>query len=429
MKKVIVIGGGAAGMISAVFAARKGADVSIYEKNDKLGKKLYITGKGRCNLTNACDMDELFHNVISNSNFLYSAFYGFTNNDAISFFEGIGLKTKIERGDRVFPISDHSSDVIRALSNELQLNHVKICLSSKVDKVLFDENIFKGILLSNGRKVIADACIIASGGLSYPSTGSTGDGYRFAIEAGHTITDLSPSLTSIKVDDYYIKELEGLTLKNVKLNVLISEKNNNISNDLLSNNHVKSIYENFGEMVFTHDGVSGPLILSASRHIIPHIQGKSIKLIIDLKPALTEEILNQRILRDFNDVKNKQFKNYLNQLLPQKLIHVIIEKCGIDKDKQINSITKEERIRLIRNIKNFTLDFKELGGYNEAVITKGGIHVKEVNPSTMESKLINGLYYAGEILDLDALTGGFNLQIAWSTGYLAGCNAASESEF
>lgn len=412
MNKVIVIGGGAAGMMSAICAARNGADVSIYEKNEKLGKKLYITGKGRCNLTNACSMEELFKNTMTNSNFLYSAFYSFTNYDAIAFFEEIGLKTKVERGGRVFPFSDHSSDVIKVLSNELKLNNVKVNLSSEVKHILYKENRFIGILLSNGKTIHADACIIASGGLTYPSTGSTGDGYKFAEEAGHTIVSLSPSLTSLHVKEQYIKQLEGLSLKNVKLLAYTGDKK------------IKAVYEDFGEMVFTHDGISGPLVLSASRYIIPYLNSGGVKLSIDLKPALTEDMLNARILRDFDEVKNKQFKNYLIQLLPQKLIHVIIERCNIHPDKQVNSITKEERLNLIRILKNFTLEFSSLGGYNEAVITKGGVNCKEVNPSTMESKLVKKLYFSGEVLDLDALTGGYNLQIAWSTGFLAGQNAA-----
>lgn len=412
MKNIIVIGGGAAGMISAIIASEKGAKVNLFEKNDKLGKKIYITGKGRCNLTNAGDMDDLFNNVMSNPNFLYSAFYGFSNEDTIAFFNKIGLKTKIERGNRVFPLSDHSSDVIKVLSDKLKFNNVKINLSSEVTKVIYENNTFKGIELSNGKRISGDSCIIATGGLSYPSTGSTGDGYKFARDAGHSITELSPSLTGIHVNELYISELEGLSLKNIKLTVLIDNNKDKF--------HPKVIFNDFGEMVFTHSGVSGPLILSASRYIIPYVNKYNVKLCLDLKPALSEEVLNSRILRDFDAIKNKQFKNSLNQLLPDKIIHVIIERCGIDSEKQVNSVTKEERLKLAKLLKNFTLEVKSLGGYNEAVITKGGVNVKEINPSTMESKLIKNLYFAGEVIDLDALTGGYNLQIAWSTGYMAG---------
>ena len=404
MSKVLVIGGGAAGMFAAVFAAYNGNEVHLFEKNEKLGKKIYITGKGRCNITNACDMETLFQSVVTNSKFLYSSFYGYTNQDTIDFFERIGVKTKIERGNRVFPVSDHSSDVIAGLTRELRNLGVEIHLYSEVVKVVGKEK-FEYIELKNGQKVKGDACIVATGGFSYQTTGSTGDGYRFAKALGHEVTDILPALVPLVIKEDYVKELQGLSLRNVKATVLDGKK---------------KLYEDFGEMLFTHFGVSGPLMLSASSYIASKVKTKELKLIIDLKPALTFEQLDQRVLRDFDENINKQFKNAVQKLFPTKLIPVILAVCNIDPDKKVNLITKEERHQFVTLIKNFTFTIQGLRDFNEAIITKGGIKVKEINPTTMESKLVQNLYFVGEVLDLDALTGGFNLQIAWSTGYAAG---------
>lgn len=404
MSKVLVIGGGAAGMFAAIFAAYNGNEVHLFEKNEKLGKKIYITGKGRCNITNASDMETLFQSVVTNSKFLYSSFYGYTNQDTIDFFERIGVKTKIERGNRVFPVSDHSSDVIAGLTRELRNLGVEIHLYSEVVKVVGKEK-FEYIELKNGQKVKGDACIVATGGFSYQTTGSTGDGYRFAKALGHEVTDILPALVPLVIKEDYVKELQGLSLRNVKATVLDGKK---------------KLYEDFGEMLFTHFGVSGPLMLSASSYIASKVKTKELKLIIDLKPALTFEQLDQRVLRDFDENINKQFKNAVQKLFPTKLIPVILAVCNIDPDKKVNLITKEERHQFVTLIKNFTFTIQGLRDFNEAIITKGGIRVKEINPTTMESKLVQNLYFVGEVLDLDALTGGFNLQIAWSTGYAAG---------
>lgn len=405
MSKVLIVGGGAAGMMAAVFAARNGHNVTIYEKNEKLGKKLFITGKGRCNITNACDIETLFQNVVSNHKFLYSAFYGFDNYSVIEFFESLGLKTKIERGGRVFPESDHSSDVIAVLTKELKRLGVEIKYKETVQKILIQDNSIQGILVNN-REIKSDAVIIATGGCSYPVTGSTGDGYRFAKEMNHTITKLSPSLVPFHIKEDVVKQLQGLSLKNVRVTVKAGKK---------------EVFSDFGEMLFTHFGVSGPVILSASSFLVPYFEkGKEVSITIDLKPALSFEQLDNRILRDFDEFHNKQFANALNQLLPKKMIPVIVERSGIDPYKKVNIITKEERSQLVNAIKNMTLQVVGLRDYKEAIITKGGVKVNEINPATMESKLVKGVYYIGEVLDLDALTGGFNLQIAWSTAYVAG---------
>lgn len=408
MKQVIVVGGGAAGMMAAITSARNGHKVTLLEQNEKLGKKLFITGKGRCNITNASDMEMLFSNVVSNAKFLYSAFYGFDNYQTIAFFEELGLKTKIERGERVFPASDKSSDVISVLQKELKKLGVKVLLYTKVEEILEENGHTKGVIVrKDGKKeiFIADAVIIATGGISYPSTGSTGDGYRFAKDIGHTVTKLYPALVPFEIEETFVKELQGLSLKNVEL-TLFSGK--------------KKLFNSFGEMLFTHFGISGPLVLSASSYISDLIQKQPIIVELDLKPALSEEQLDARVLRDFKELQNKQFKNGLDKLLPQKLIPIIVELSGIEKNKSINSVTREERGRLVNILKHFRMHVKGLRGYNEAIITKGGISVKEINPQTMESKMVKGLYFVGEVLDLDALTGGFNLQIAWSTAYLAG---------
>ena len=405
MKKVLVIGGGAAGMFAAISAAEEGHEVHLFEKNEKCGKKLYITGKGRCNLTNACEMEDLFNNVCSNSKFLYSSFYGFTNQDAIAFFEENGTKTKVERGERVFPLSDHSSDVIGALTRRMRALGVQVHLNIEVKEILTEEGRVTGLLFSDGTKETGDAVILATGGLSYPSTGSTGDGYRFAEKLGHKITDLSPALVTMNVKEEDCRRLQGLSLKNVRVSLSAGKK---------------CFYEDFGEMMFTHFGVTGPLILSASSQVPKKFRGQELTLSIDLKPALSPEQLDDRLLRDFSKEKNKQFKNVLGGLFPSKLIPVMVERSGIEPEKQVNAIEKTERLQFVEKIKNFRLTVTGFRDYNEAIITRGGVCVKEVNPSTMESKLVSGLFFAGEILDLDALTGGFNLQIAWSTAYAAG---------
>lgn len=404
MSKVLVIGGGAAGMFAAISAAYNGNEVHIFEKNEKLGKKLFITGKGRCNITNASDMDTLFSSVVTNSKFLYSSFYGYTNQDVIDFFERIGVQTKIERGNRVFPVSDHSSDVIAGLTRELQQLGVEIHLHTAVKRIVGKET-FEYIELQNGKRIEGDACIVATGGFSYQTTGSTGDGYKFAKELGHQVTEILPALVPLTIKEWYAKELQGLSLRNVSAAIYDGKK---------------KLYDDFGEMLFTHYGVSGPLMLSASSYIGKKVQEKELKLVIDLKPALTMEQLDQRVLRDFEENMNKQFKNAIGKLFPSKLIPIMLELSGIDPDKKVNLISKEERQQFVALIKNFTMTITGLRDFNEAIITKGGIKVKEINPSTMESKLVQGLYFVGEVLDLDALTGGFNLQIAWSTAYAAG---------
>ena len=411
MKKVIVIGGGAAGMMAACMAAIEGAQVTLLEKNEKTGKKIYITGKGRCNLTNACQREEFLENVITNPKFLYSAFAQLDNQAVMNFFEKAGCRLKTERGDRVFPVSDHSSDVIAALNGELKKNRVQVMLHTEVSELLLEEGSIKGVLLSDGKKLHADAVIIATGGRSYESTGSTGDGYRFAKQAGHTIKDLRPSLVPFVVKEEWCKKLQGLSLKNVAV-TLKKEK--------------KKIYEGFGEMLFTHFGVSGPLILSASSFYTAKYSGQEVLLTIDLKPAMDREQLDKRILRDFEENAGKQFKNALDKLLPAKLIPVMVELSGIDPHKKTSEVTKKERSRLLELFKELKLTVNGCRGYGEAIITGGGVNVKEIDPKTMGSRLVNGLYFAGEVMDVDALTGGFNLQIAWSTGALAGKSAAEK---
>ena len=410
MSRVLVAGGGAAGMFAAITAARNGHDVSLFEKNEKLGKKLFITGKGRCNITNAGDMETLFASVVSNSRFLYSSFYGFTNQDVVSFFEELGVKTKTERGDRVFPASDHSSDVIRAMERELKRLRVQVRLHTQVVKVLAVNGQFVKIELADGEKIAGDACIVATGGLSYQSTGSTGDGYRFARECGHTIVPCAPSLVPMEVKEDWVGKLMGLSLRNVTVSVYEGKKR---------------LYQDFGEMLFTHYGVSGPLIISASSYVGSIMKGRELRLEIDLKPALNDEQIDQRIRRDFEENRNRQFKNALGKLFPSKLIPVMVELSGIDPEKKVNVISREERLGFVRLIRHLPLTVTGLRDFNEAIITRGGVKTKEVDPGTMESKYVRGLYFAGEVLDLDALTGGFNLQIAWSTAYAAGSSIAS----
>ena len=408
MSKVLIIGGGAAGMMAAVSAAQNGNNVELFEKNEKLGKKLFITGKGRCNITNAAELEDFFPAVTSNPKFLYSAFYTFTNEQVISFFEELGVKTKVERGGRVFPISDHSSDVIRGLERELNRLGVHIVLNTEVKELLAVNGSVRGLLLASGKRTDADAVIVAAGGLSYPSTGSTGDGYRMAESCGHKITPLSPALVPMEVKEWYAKELMGLSLRNIGITITDGSK---------------KLYQDFGEMLFTHYGVSGPVILSASSITGSRLKEKELTLHIDLKPALTKEQLDKRVLREFESNHNRQFKNAVAGLFPAKLLPVMVDLSGIPEEKRVNEITKEERKKFTDLIKDFTMTLTGLRSYSEAIITRGGISVKEIDPGTMESKLIKGLFFAGEVLDLDAVTGGFNLQIAWSTGFLAGAHA------
>lgn len=410
MRKVIVIGAGAAGMMAACRAAECGAEVILLEKNEKAGKKLYITGKGRCNLTNACDTEELFASIVHNRKFLYSAFYGFSNFMVMDFFEQNGCPLKTERGNRVFPVSDHASDVIRTLERKLKDYGVTVRLHTEVKEVAGKGERVSGVILADGKRVEGDAVIIATGGLSYPTTGSTGDGYRMAERMGHTMIKTAPALVPLAVREQEPKELQGLALKNIRA-LLVAKSG-------------KILYEGFGEMLFTHYGVSGPLILSAGSYYGEKERQEGCLLKLDLKPALTEEQLDKRILRDFEGKENRHFKNVLGGLFPVRLIPVMIRMSGISPDRPVNEITREERKRFVSLIKNWQMHITGTGDYTEAIVTRGGIHVKEVNPSTMESIKQRGVYFAGEVLDLDGLTGGFNLQIAWSTGYLAGEHAA-----
>ena len=390
-------------MIAAYSAALTSKQVILLEKNEKLGKKIFITGKGRCNLTNASDMNTVMENVVSNKRFLFSAFKKFTNEDIMRLVEENGTKLKIERGNRVFPVSDHSSDIIKSLENALRALNVDIRLNTKVDSLLIENDICKGVLIGKS-KIMADDVIVATGGMSYQATGSDGDGYRFAKEAGLSVSKLYPSLVPFNIEGERIKALQGLSLKNVHV-YIYNEKN--------------LVYDEFGEMLFTHFGVSGPVIISASA-IIGNKNIKGYRLCIDLKPALDEEKLDERILRDFTEQKNKSLKNSLNKLFPAKLIDEVIYQSKIDPEKKVNLLTKEERQRLVHATKNLEYVISSTRGFNEAIITKGGVEVSQINPKTMESKKIKGLFFAGEVLDLDAFTGGYNLQIAWSTGYAAG---------
>ena len=394
-------------MMAAITAARRGFKVTLVEKNEKLGKKLFITGKGRCNITNAGDSEDLFNSIVTNRKFMFSSFNGFSNYDTLGFFDELGLHIKIERGNRVFPESDHSSDVIGALNRELKRLSVDVRLNTEVKDIIVNGGKATGVVVKCSGKestIQADNVIVATGGNSYQSTGSTGDGYRFARKLGHSVTPIVPALVPFNVAEDWESDLQGLSLKNVSIVVLDGKQ---------------EIYSDFGEMLFTHFGVSGPLILSASSFAAKRIKEHPLKLIIDFKPALSQEQLDERILRDFDEEKNKAFKNSLDKLLPKKMIPVIVRLSDIDGNKKVNEITKQERQKLVSLIKGLELTITGLRGFNEAIITQGGINVREINPTTMESKLVKNLYFAGEVLDVDALTGGFNLQIAWSTGYAA----------
>lgn len=408
-KKIIVIGGGAAGMMAAIAAAENGCSVLLLERNEKLGKKLYITGKGRCNVTNACDTQEIWKQIPRNAKFLYSAIYTFDNFRVMDFFTQHKVPLKTERGGRVFPVSDHASDITRGLASALRQAGVQIKLHTRVHFIEQTADGSFAVTDTDGTSYSADKIILATGGISYASTGSTGDGYQFAQAFGHTLIKPNPSLVAMYTAEDYIPLLQGLSLKNVRA-YIYDEK--------------KLLYDDFGEMLFTHFGVSGPLMLSASSVVNDILIKRPLKLRIDLKPALSVEQLDKRILRDFEEDKNKQFKNACTRLLPSKLIPVTVRLSNIRPDKKINEITKEERQGLVTVIKNFPATLTGFRDFDEAIITRGGIHVKEINPSTMESKIVRGLYFAGEMIDVDALTGGFNLQIAWSTGYLAGLGAA-----
>ena len=412
--KVIVIGGGPAGMMSAIKSSEQGNEVILIEKNNVLGKKLAITGKGRCNITSSLSIDEFIKNTPGNGRFLYSVFNSFTNLDIINFIEKQGIKTKVERGNRVFPVTDNAKDVVNCFVKKIKEQKIKVILNTEVTEILKNnENVAIGIKTKN-ETIKGDKIILATGGKSYPLTGSTGDGYKIAKKLGHTVTELKPSLVPLTTyEEELHKNLQGLSLKNVEIKMIDISKN-------------KEIYKDFGEMLFTHFGVSGPIILSASSHLVRYknitelLKNRQIKIFIDFKPALTPEKLNQRILRDFEEQKNKSFKNSLDMLLPQKLIPEIIIRSEIDPEEKVNSITKEQREKLVNLLKRFEVTIKDFRPIEDAIITAGGINIKEINPKTMESKIIKNLYFAGEIIDVDAYTGGFNLQIAYSTGYVAG---------
>jgi predicted Rossmann fold flavoprotein len=404
-RKIIIAGAGPAGLMAAGKSAERGNDTVVVEKNDRIGKKLLITGKGRCNITNNTDIEGLIENTPGNGSFLYSAFYTFSNMDLINFFHDNGLKTKVERGERVFPESDRAKDVVDALDRHVKKNGVNFLYKSTLHDIKVRSGRVEGVILSDGRELECDSLILATGGMSYPRTGSTGDGYRLAKSLGHTIINLKPSLIPLIASEEWVKELQGLSLKNISITLV--------------NNSGKKIYEDFGEMLFTHFGVSGPVILSCSRHLLDY-DYRGIKLFIDFKPALSEEKLDERIRRDFEKYSRKQYKNSLDELLPQKMIPVAIKLSGISPEKFVNQITREERRELIKVLKKLEINIIGARPIEEAIVTSGGISTDEINPSTMESKLVQGLFFAGEIIDVDGYTGGFNLTIAFSTGFLAG---------
>lgn len=405
MNDIGVIGAGAAGLIAAGRAAERGHHVFVFEKNKMAGRKLRITGKGRCNLTNDCDLNTLISNIPGNGRFLYSSFSLFSNKNVMDFFERMGLRLKVERGNRVFPESDNAKDVVDALMKYATMHNVHFCYQNPVDEILVNDGHATGVRLKDGTERKLDAVIVATGGLSYPGTGSTGDGHRMVEKLGHTIIPLKPSLVPLTVKEDWVKELQGLSLKNVAVKLLDKKG--------------REIYSDFGEMMFTHFGVTGPVILSASRHILKY-DYKNVFLSVDLKPALSEEKLDSRIQRDFNKFSRKQFKNSLNELLPNLLIPVVVRLSGISPEKPVNQITRAERQRLVYILKNLTCEITGSRPIDEAIVTAGGVCIKEIEPKTMESKIVKGLYFAGEIIDVDAYTGGFNLTIAFSTGYTAG---------
>ena len=414
--KTLIIGGGPAGMMAAISAAEENEEVVLIEKNSSLGRKLLITGKGRCNITSSIAIEDFIKNIPGNGRFLYSAFSNFSNQDIIDLMKKNGVEVKEERGNRIFPVTDKAQSVLDAFINEIRKHkNIKVMLNCKVKSIMQKDGIATGAILESGEKVFSDKVILATGGKSYPLTGSTGDGYKMAKLLGHTVVDARGSLVPIKADTDICQRLQGLSLRNVKIAFIDKEKS-------------KDIYNDFGEMLFTHFGVSGPTILSSSAHLVRYkdidrlFKENKIKLIIDFKPALTIDELDSRILRDWNDIKNKEFKNSLDKLLPQKMIPVIIKKTKIDPYKRVNEITKEERQRLVNLLKRFTIELNGFRPVEEAIVTAGGVSIKEINPKTMESKIVTGLYFAGEIIDVDAYTGGFNLQIAYSTGYTAGNN-------
>jgi predicted Rossmann fold flavoprotein len=411
MSKILIVGGGAAGMMAGIAAAESGQEAEIFERNEKLGKKIYITGKGRCNLTNACDTEDFFQSVVSNPKFLYSAVYGFSNREVMAFFERAGLPLKVERGNRVFPVSDKSSDVIRTLTRELERRGVTVHRNARVAEVIQEAGRAAGVRLTDGREFAGDSVIVATGGLSYPSTGSDGDGYRLAESLGHTVTELSPALVPFEAKESWVKELQGLSLRNVRVTIRDGKKR---------------LYEEFGEMLFTHFGVSGPAVLSGSSRAARQLKKHPLTLEIDLKPALSPEQLDARLVREFEANKNKQFKNSLGNLFPAKLVPVMVSLSGISPDREVNGISREERRQFAEIIQCLPVTLTGLRGYPEAIVTQGGVRVREVDPATMESKLVRGLYFAGEVLDVDAYTGGYNLQIAWSTGYAAGRGAGEK---
>ena len=394
-------------MMAAATAADNGAEVILLEKQHRLGRKLLITGKGRCNITNDCDVEELIENVPTNGKFLYSAFYTFTNYDAINMFNSLGLKTKTERGKRVFPESDKALDVAKALEKQVKDKNVKVILNAKVNKIVTKDDKIEKVIYNNNESIKCDSVILATGGLSYPLTGSTGDGYKFAKDLGHTIVSPKPSLIGIEVQEDFVKDLEKLALRNVSIKVLNSKN--------------KKIYYDFGEMEFTKYGLDGPIIKSASCRM-KDTSKENYKIVLDLKPALDEEKLDKRIIKDFTKYTNKNFENSLDDLLPKKLIPIIVELSEIPRHTKVNQISKQQRLNLVHLLKNITFTVKRYRPIEEAIITSGGIKVSEINASTMESKIIENLFFAGEIIDVDAYTGGFNLQIAYSTAYLAGIN-------
>lgn len=406
MRKIIIIGGGAAGLIASATAAKRGEDVTVIEKNSRPARKVMITGKGRCNVTNACfDLDDLINSVVTNKRFMYSAFSSFMPYDTIALIEEMGVPTKVERGNRVFPESDKAVDIVDALVKNAKQSGVKF-VEGTVTSFNTENNVIKSVNLSDGTIVDGEAFAICTGGLSYQSTGSTGDGYRLAESVGHSVTDIEPALISLVASNGFVPKLQGLSLRNISIKLLDGEK---------------EIYSDFGEMLFTHYGVSGPVILSASSHMT-HPKEHNYKIVIDLKPALDEQTLDKRIQRDFAENTNKDFINSLSKLLPNKLIPVIVKLSGIEPSEKVNQITKPQRQNLVHLLKNFTVNISDFRPINEAIITSGGIDVKEINPKTMGSKIIDNLFFAGEVIDVDAYTGGFNLQVAFSTGYLCGMN-------